>query len=215
MRDLTPVLENAEVKKLREDTALWEARLSSLVITSQTDYMAMGEYYRAIKEAESQVETQEKLFTAPLNTALKNIRVFFNPLLDRLVTLRKKAKSEMGIWEAKLEADRIKKQRELDEAAARERLKLEAKAVKAEDKGNEQKAELFRQQAEGVTPAVATTAPKVNGVRFRKIWKIKIVNAALVPREHCMPDEVGIRKLANDLKGEIEIPGVEIWSEMV
>ena len=56
-------------------------------------------------------------------------------------------------------------------------------------------------------------APNAAGLSLREDWKFAIVDAASIPREYLVPDEVKIGRIVRVLKGEAKIPGVRIWSE--
>jgi hypothetical protein len=57
-----------------------------------------------------------------------------------------------------------------------------------------------------------TTRGNIGEVQVRKIRKVRIVDAALLPREYLIPNEVVIRR---DALGGKQIPGVEIYDEEV
>jgi len=48
---------------------------------------------------------------------------------------------------------------------------------------------------------------------MQKVWKFRVTNEALIPREYMTPDMVKIGGVARATKGSIQIPGVEIYSE--
>ncbi len=107
--------------------------------------------------------------------------------------------------------------REAEAAAAAgraaEAAKLEAQAVKVEEKA-EAKAEVFTERASQVVAMVSDrAAPKVGGISIPKVWDAEIENPDLLPREYLMPNEALIRKVAIAGKGLIQIPGVRIFEK--
>jgi len=89
---------------------------------------------------------------------------------------------------------------------------------KAEAKGNFAKAEALAQEAVNVMEAKIEEAPVVpapvaTGLSLRKVWKFRIKDAALLPREYLIPDEVKIGRVVRALKGDAKIPGVSVYSE--
>lgn len=64
------------------------------------------------------------------------------------------------------------------------------------------------------TGAVAIIAtPKAQGVSTRDVWKWKVVNKDLIPREFMEPDEFKISAWVRNAKGSTEIPGIEVYKE--
>ena len=63
-----------------------------------------------------------------------------------------------------------------------------------------------------MVPVVAA-APALEGVAVRTYWKARVVDAALVPREFCIPDESLLDKIARESKGTKRIPGVEFYAD--
>ena len=108
------------------------------------------------------------------------------------------------------------------EAARKEQEALQAKAEQ------ERKEEILKLQLAGKKtaaaalkkePVVAELANVENtgnlpgGMQARKVFKFTITDAALLPREYLMADEVKIRKVVNALGLECRIPGVEVIAE--
>ena len=58
-------------------------------------------------------------------------------------------------------------------------------------------------------------APKVKGVSTKKIWKYRITDVNLIPRECMIPNEVMLGELARTTKGTIEISRIEFYEEKV
>jgi hypothetical protein len=118
--------------------------------------------------------------------------------------------------ERKRQAEEAKLRAEADKKAEAERLKLIKQAEKAAVKGNEAKAEELKAMASQVqapTVIVQSQAVKQEGMSVRQVWKARIVNPTLVPRQYCMPNEKLISSLAADTKGTLAIAGVEFYCE--
>lgn len=130
---------------------------------------------------------------------------------------------------ARKERDRIERQRLAAEAKAREKAEelrkqaAEANAAEcakiqqrmAEDaaKAEAKQAELEAKAASVTAPVIHREAPKVEGLSTRTVWKFRILDARKLPPEYTVPDEVKIRKVVQALKGDANIPGVEVYSE--
>jgi hypothetical protein len=59
---------------------------------------------------------------------------------------------------------------------------------------------------------VQKTVPKVVGISTTKQWKFRITNAALIPKEYMVPDEVKIGGVVRALKDQCHIAGIEVYS---
>ena len=55
------------------------------------------------------------------------------------------------------------------------------------------------------------SAPKAAGISTRDVWKWKVVDAKLIPREFLAPDESKISAWVRNAKGSTEIPGIEVF----
>jgi hypothetical protein len=136
---------------------------------------------------------------------------------------------------AKADAERREAERLAKEQREAREKELEA-ARKAGEIGKREEARLARQAAEDEAKAKALAAkqaeetvakaptvtvqpniPKVAGVKNQTYWKFRIVDATLVPRMYCIPDESAIgrtvRTVKDKAKAEALIPGIEVYSE--
>lgn len=131
--------------------------------------------------------------------------------------IAKTADAACNRYDAEHEEIRVKEQRRLqaieDERARKERERLEREAARL--KTPELKAERMEQAAEIVAPVVviAPVAQKVQGESAVKVWKARVVNAALVPREWLIVDEQQLGAFARATKGTKAISGVEFYAE--
>jgi hypothetical protein len=147
--------------------------------------------------------TEKKKFTDPLEQAERIIKP---KIADYLAEEdRKHLEASRAKARAEREAERI-----ADEATD--------KAYELDRKGQESKADAVIDKAYGKVGEILASAPVVpepprkEGLSIREDWKAEIVNAALVPREYLIPDEVKIGRVVRAMKGQIEIPGIRIFS---
>ena len=113
--------------------------------------------------------------------------------------------------------ERIRRQEEerLREEARREeeerRLRM---AITAEKEGDAKLADKILDEPFYEDAIVLpTSVPKVEGVSYRDVWKFRIVNQDIIPREYLVVDEQKLGALARSMKGSMRIPGVEFFSE--
>lgn len=147
---------------------------------------------------------EKKKFTNPLDDAEKIVKRTIAGYLAEEDRKRREAEAERARIEAEARAEADKKLRAVE---------------KAEAKGNFAKAEALAQEAVNVMEAkieeapVVPDAPVATGLSLRKVWKFRIKDAALLPREYLIPDEVKIGRVVRALKGDAKIPGVSVYSE--
>jgi len=127
----------------------------------------------------------------------------------------------------RIELERLEAERKIEEA----RLLVAAEAAQAA--GDKQQSEdmiaaaiaateTARQDAAAVNAepvyvapvVIPKTTPKLaGGPVYRTIWKFRITDAAKIPRQYLVPDEVKIGQIVRALKRESNIPGIEPYEE--
>jgi hypothetical protein len=114
--------------------------------------------------------------------------------------------------EQKRQADarQAEEARRLAEAAA-----METEAIETGDQALlEQAMEMVEQPI--VAPAIAPVekqTPKVSGVSYREVWKFRIVNPSLIPREYLAVDDSKIGQVVRAMKGATKIPGIVAYAD--
>jgi hypothetical protein len=120
-------------------------------------------------------------------------------------------------WDREQEAIRRKAEAELAEKqrqAADDQALAEAEELVRQ--GEHALAEaLLQQQAEAPKPVVALpkVTPKLEGFSKRTVWRFRVENAELVPREYMRVDEIKIGGVVRALKDKTKIPGIKVYPE--
>ena len=215
-------------------------------VTTQGEYSAAGEELTRIKAAQKRLDETRKSLTRPLDESKKRIMDFFRAPADKLAEAEKAIKSACIGYQQEQDRIRREEQRKAEEAARKERERLERLRLAAEAKAREKEAELRRQAAEAsaaerakiearmradaekaaakqaeleqreaavTAPVIHREAPKVEGLSTRTTWKFRISDERAIPREYLAIDEQKIRKVVQALKGDTNIPGVEVYAE--
>lgn len=191
---------------------LFEA--GTMVIKTDADYEAVAQ---SLKDSTARLRFTESGLDAhitPLTAAVKQIReLWATPIAAYRSAVQIKKRLQAEYIEAK-QAARERLQRAADEAAAKERKRLEERAVKADARGDTDKAvALAHEAAFTIAPVVRADVPKIAGQSVREVWLFQIEDEAQLPRAYLMPDESKMRKYVNAMKADAAIPGVRIWSE--
>ena len=209
--DITP-----EAQELIKEAEGIVAEYRTYTIVDNAQYSSAGDALKRIKTKAAELEELRKSMTKPLDESKKRIMDFFRKPLDFLAQAESIIKRSMLGFQQAEERKRLEAERKAKELADKEAEKLRKKAEKEAAKGNTAKAEELKQQAEetaAITPVVASTVEEVKGVSTKKIWKYRIVDANVIPREYMIPNEKMLGDVARATKGQLPISGVEFYSE--
>ncbi|HOM04509.1 MAG TPA: hypothetical protein PLU67_03335 [Candidatus Kapabacteria bacterium] len=189
-------------------------KASLFVIVDNDSYLASAEDLKQIKAQIKAIEDYRKSITDPINEQIKRIKAFFDVPINKLKEAEEVIKGAILKYQKEQERIRLEEQARLREEAEKRRLKLEQKAKKLEEQGKTEKAEEVKQQAETIiTPILANDTVKVAGISKMKVWKYRITNESLIPREYLIPNEKMLTQIAKSTKGALKIPGVEFYCE--
>lgn len=210
-------------KELTESVAVVEKNNEYDAITDQSQLDKAGLYLKQVKAKYKELEATRLGMTRPLDDSKAKIMNMFRPVLDRLKTIEDSVKKQIMTYTIKEEA----RVRAVQAEAARIADEI-ARAIQEEaEKDKEANAQLLRdcglsEDAEEVAVAeiiaTPTIAPvmhivKPAGITTREVWKFRITDEKLVPREYLTIDMVKVGNIAKTLKADAKIPGVEVYSE--
>jgi hypothetical protein len=196
----------------RAQAALDHARSVSIVTAEQ--YEAGAAELQAIKGKWKEIDEARKELKRPIDEAAKRIQSFFAKPLDFLAQAESIIKGKLVAYQNEQDRLRREEQRKAEEAARKERERLEARAAKAAADGRGDKAEqLAEKAATVVAPVIQREAPKVAGIKTREVWLFEVTDPAAVPNEYKVVDESRVRRVVQALKGDTSIAGVRVWKE--
>lgn len=202
----------------------------------ETKALSIVDQAKAVKVTDSETYTAAGMLWKSIGDMIKEVKDTFDPIcdaahkahkaavekrskfLDPLTTAQKTVKSLMSAYD--LEQEKIRKAEEdrLRAIALKEEEDRRlAEAILAEQSGQTEEAEAILETPVQAPPVVVQkTTPKLaGGPVYRTIWKFRIKNPALIPREYLVPDEVKIGGVVRALKNQTHIPGVEAYEERV
>jgi hypothetical protein len=186
----------------------------AFAVTTPQQYTEAAEMLKHIKGKAKELDETRKSLTKPLDESKKRIMDFFAKPLDFLTKAENSIKRSMISYSDEQDRIRREEQRKAEEAARKERERIEAQARKAAESGKIERAvELEQRAAAVVAPIISREPPKVTGINTREVWRFEVVDAAAVPREFLMVDESKIRKYVQAMKSDSMIAGVRVWSE--
>lgn len=154
---------------------------------------------KRLHEAHKEALVQKKKFEKPLIEAEGYIKSQISSYIAEIE--RKRREAEEAVRKAEEERKRIEEE------------KLRA-VIEAEENGDNQRAEeILNEEIPEDKPILIQPKPKLEGISIRKIPKWKIINEKLIPKEFMMVDSAKITSLVRTTKGEIRIPGIEVYFE--
>ena len=205
-----------ESKLYETEAEMFYKDAQSIMINTQADYNNYVHILQMVKGKLKQIDDKRKEITKPLDQAKKSIMDLFRKPLDKLQEVEKIIKNALIIYQDIQENIRKEEENRLRIEAEKERAKLERKAQRIEEKGDVEKAEEIRQEAEIIqAPIVAPKIDKVAGISFREKWYAKITNFKILPDEYKLPDMQLLNKIAQSSQGKLQIAGVEFRSEKI
>lgn len=196
-------------------------------VKSQEQLDLAGQELIRIKTVRKQVDELFDPVIKQAHAAHKEAVASKKKLTEPLDTAEKQIKAAIGQYTMEQERKAREEQERLriaaEERARKERERIEAQALKAMEKGQEEKAEALLEKAEAVqvmTPIVAQTYQAPSGVSTRKTWKARVIDESKVPAYFAgvlirPVDGAALNRIASMTKGPSQIPGVEFYEDSV
>lgn len=195
-----------------------EFQAEAMVIATDDDYAAAGEFGKLLKRKAAEVTSFFKPMKDSAYQAHKAVCDRENAMLTPLRNAEATIKKSMGAYLTEQE----RKRREAEEAARRaaeeERERKLREAAELEEAGDKEGAEAAMTEAVVMDEAVAYSVPaapkpKVAGVTSSKDWEIVDINPSMVPLviagvELRPVDQSAVMRLIRASKGKIYIPGI-------
>lgn len=152
-------------QELQKSALTLKEQATSLQVVSLPTYQAAGELGKSLKDLEKKIIEYHKPIKQGIDTlkkqALDREKLDLTPVQESIQILR----DNMNTWQREEERKRQEEERKArlvgEKSARKEREKLEAAALKALEKGKEEKAEELLERAEDVYVAPVTVAPTV------------------------------------------------------
>jgi hypothetical protein len=220
---MAPVInEEIEVKAL---TTVEQAR--AIVVTSVEQRGMAADMGRVVASLCKEATEWFRPMKQAAANAHKEICAKENSVIQPLEEAKRYLSTQIGVFDTQMEARRREEEARLQEEA-RKHAQAEAKrladeqaiadAIELEAAGDTKGAAAVLANpvplAVYVPPVVIPRAvPKSEGVSSSQVWKFRITNVDLIPREYMIPDEKAIGQVARALKNKTNIPGIEVYPE--
>jgi hypothetical protein len=219
--------------RLVETTPVEEKALSivdqarAVKVTDAETYTVAGSLWKAIGDMIKEVKDTFDPICDAAHKAHKAAVEKRAKYLDPLTAAQKSVKGLMSAYDAEQERIRRAEQARIEaemrkkeeERRIQEAIEAEA-ALKAQGAGKEEIAKetsAILETPVSVAPVVLPkSTPKLaGGPVYRTVWKARIINERLIPREYLTVDMVKINGVVRSLKGATQIPGIQAYEERV
>lgn len=207
---------SVEAQTKAQETEVLAQNYENYTIESPEKYEYSAQDLKAVKSKAKELDALRKSLTKPLDESKKRIMAFFKNPLTLLSSAESAIKSAMLTWQQKQERIRRLEEERLAEQQRKEAERLARLAKAAEKRGDEKKAEEFKGREDVVksaVPTVVNNVQPVSGISKVTLWKYRIVNVNLIPREYMLPNEVAIGQFARATMGSVKIEGIEFYPE--
>jgi len=204
------------VKETDQETALIVRSAEVLVIKDQTTYESAGEFRSKIREGIKNLETLRKTITGPLDQAKSAVMNLFRPSIDMRTAVMGKVDKLLTTYDTEQEKKRQEEESRLAREAEKKRQEALKKAEEARAAGKEEKAEKYEEKAAAViSPVLAPTTTKPNGIQYRDHWTVEVIDFKLLPDTYKLPNMPMINKYVNAVKGMVPLSGVKFIKERI
>lgn len=210
---MEPIDVSVSVKESKKSELMFIQAQNSKIINQQ-GYEQSAELLRKIKEKSRNLETIRRGLTKGIDDTKKKIMDLFRGPIEKLNQAETHIKKLMIDYVNEQKCKQIIEENKMRELADKKRSELEMKSKKALENGNEIQSKKYAAQAENIVqPTLPSPVNKINGINIRRIWKARIVNTNVIPREYLIPNIDALNKIAIETKGNKIIPGVAFYFE--
>ncbi len=218
---------NNQIQLIQEQSFSLPDEAKHIIIVNDQTLREANEFYQGCK---SVIETIHRHMDPIRDANYKSWKESIK-LIQKLEELplqaMKTVKPKMIAYKEKVQEEIRKKAEEAQAKIDAEKKKAEdllEKAAEQETAGDKEEADETFEEAEVMEEKVKEStmkmkeipeAPKTKGMTMRKIPKWRLIDKSLVPAEYLTLDTVKIGAVVRAAKGQIKIPGIEIYFETV
>ena len=153
---LPDITNDPEVREVAEEAQMLATVAARYSVGTAEEYTVAGDELKRIKAAQRKLDELRKKITRPMDAAKKAVLDLFRDPEDKLRQAEAGMKRAMIAYSDEQEQIRREEQRRAEDAARKEREKLEAQAARAANAGKDARAEVLEQRAAAVVAPMAT-----------------------------------------------------------
>jgi hypothetical protein len=207
-----------DTRPIESDVQVALVTAQGLAVTDAPSYELAGRELLTLARAERRITDW---FLPLKNAAHRAWKVLCDREREVLAPLQAeitRVKRERVVWKSEDDRRRrLEEQRLAEEQRQRAQELAARQAAALESRGQHARAEGVLERAIAAPPPAVVlpdVTPKVAGISQRQVWKWRVVDEALVPREYLRLDDVKIGGVVRAMKSTCTIPGIEIYAEM-
>jgi hypothetical protein len=211
------ILTLRDSKPIDDRVTVSVAQTKDLRVTDAASYARAGEhltgYAALLREIEAYFADDKKRAYALWQSQCKKEKA----AASTVEAESKRLRDERQTWKAA--QDRLQREAERQaalEAHLREQARLQEEAALLEQQGHHALAEAVIEEAVSApAPVVVLPSFVPKDLPKRTLYKWRVVNQALVPREFLTLDEKKLTGYANAMKSAARVPGLEFYTEEI
>lgn len=202
------------IEKIRPEVSAIADRAKTMIVTSQAQADDAGGFLQSLKAMRKKVSDLCDPVVKAAHAAHKAATQLRSSLDEPLDAAEKEVKRKVADYFTLQEQQRREEERRrAAELAEEARLRSEQDAMFMDVLDQPEAAESIRAEPLQVPAVIIAPGPKPQGISTAAIWKAKIVDEKLIPREFLMADHAKINSYARTMKADAKIPGVEFYDE--
>lgn len=216
--DTTPALLGPEAHSLARNIESLPT-YAGIIVKDTVHFPQVCDYRKDVLVYAKKIAGLKKEALAPVKERKQFIEAFFAPYERKIEEADNNLKLAISNFERKLKAQQEAAQRALEESLrAKAEIEAEKTAAKLLKAGNIEKAQAVLEKAQEepiAIPQLAQIKPIADGVSFRSVFKVEVVDFALLPDQYKIPNEQLLNSIARTSKGKVAIPGCKIHEERI
>lgn len=203
-------MQNELIKKI---SATLTEEINTIVIT-ENSFDRSNELLQEIKDLKTQIDSLYDPGIKAAKTTVKELTSLKNQFATPLKSLEFTLKQKQRTYYFQKEKEAKEKQREFEEKARKEaEEKALNEAIEKENNGDNKVVDQILSTPIKIETIKIEPAIEVDKRRFRKKWKIQIIDKTKIPAKYMIPDEKTILADVRQANGAIDIPGIKISYE--
>ena len=210
----------SELQQIKGNMKALDERRKKITVPLDEAKKSIMDLFRAPMDLLTKAETVIKSAILTYDQGQERLRKAEEDRLRELADKERKRlrdEAEKRAREASEKAALLKKQAEAATAAgnAAEAAKLNKRSETVIENAEAKASGLLDQADTLPVPIVTREEVKVAGISKTKLWKARVTDERLIPREYLIVNQSALDQVAKATKGAIQIPGVEFYSEDV
>ena len=219
--------DNKQIELIQEQSFSLPDEAKHIIVNDDKSLREANHFYQNCRLIIDNIHRHMDPIKTATHKAWKATLAQIDELEDPLLRAMKTVKPKMIAYKEKVREEIRKKEKEAQDKIDADKKKAEELLEKAADQetaGDTEEADETFRGAEAIEEKVEETiqkmkdipkAPETKGVTMRKIPRWRIINETQIPLEYMKVDEVKIGAVVRAAKGQIKIPGIEVYFETV